>query len=505
MIFKSFFSRHDPREGTSLQVSARTNDMTPDIPDIPDDLISQLSEFINSQMGLHFPQNRWKDLRRSMADVVQELLKDHEEKDPVSCIHRLLSKPLTKKQGDLLAKHLTIGETYFFRDKNFFNALEGHVFPRLIASRHHSRNIRMWSAGCCTGEEPYSLAILIDRMIPAWQEWNITLLATDINAGFLQKAEQGIYTRWSFRNTSDQMINAYFKQMDEGRFEFSPALKNMVSFSQINLVGRGYPSSINNTHAMDIILCRNVLMYFEPDVRMQIIGRFVNSLTPGGWLVFSPSESPCFHHSELQPVLLSGATLYRKPESGNRKYETGNLLPDVFCRGSQKTLSPTSPIGEPVPDIFYRGSPNTQLAPRDPSESNLDLYHKALKLANMGKLDEAERCLRQAIDHEKLHPEYHYLLATICQEQGRLKESAKSFRHTLFLDPDFVLAHFHLGNLTLQEGKRDMSEKHLKNARSLLLPMAPEDILPHSEGMTAGQLLEVVQSMVRRGGVRLGA
>jgi len=185
--------------------------------DIPDHLIARLSKFINSKMGLHFPQSRWNDLKRSMVGVAQDM-----GGDPEACVQRLLSSPLAKKEIDILAKHLTIGETYFFRDKNLFHTLEQHVFRKLIDSRRiGERKIRIWSAGCCTGEEPYSLAILIDQMIPAWQEWDIMLMGTDINTDFLQKAKKGVYTSWSFRDVPEEIMKNILKKQVKSSLKFA--------------------------------------------------------------------------------------------------------------------------------------------------------------------------------------------------------------------------------------------------------------------------------------------
>ena len=119
----------------------------------------------------------------------------------------------------------------------------------------------------------------------------------------------------------------------------------------------------------------------------------------------------------------------------------------------------------------------------------------AKSLANLGKLDEAKKWSEKAANTEKLNPGHHYLLATIFQEQGRLPESIKSLKHALYLDPGFVLAYFALGNLTRQRGNVDESRKHYRNVLSLLLSMDHEEILPYSEGMTAGKLMETVKSM----------
>ncbi|MDM8548652.1 tetratricopeptide repeat protein [Desulfobacterales bacterium HSG2] len=171
-----------------------------------------------------------------------------------------------------------------------------------------------------------------------------------------------------------------------------------------------------------------------------------------------------------------------KLETRNSKLETRNLK-----LGTRNSISST--------DNGQRTTDNGQRTTRT-TDNRQHLYQKAFTLAGLGRLDEAERWCKQAINTEKLHPGYHYLLATIYLEQGRMPASARSFRHALFLDPDFVLAHFSLGNLKQREGKHDESAKHLRNALSLLLSLDTEDILPYSEGLTAGRLLEVVRSML---------
>ena len=220
----------------------------------------RISEFISANMGLDFPKDRWPDLERGIKSVSR----DFNYKNPESCIQWILSSPLTKSLIEIIASHLTIGETYFFRNQNIFNALEKQILPELIHSRRKTgRHLRFWSAACASGEEPYSLAILLSKMIPDLKDWNITILATDINPLFLKKASKGVYTKWSFRSTPAWAMCGYFKKIQEGHYQINPRLKKMVRFSYLNLMDDCYPSMTNNTNAMDVIFCRNVLMYLD--------------------------------------------------------------------------------------------------------------------------------------------------------------------------------------------------------------------------------------------------
>lgn len=464
--------------------------------DIPEHLIFRLSEFINSKTGLYYPEDRWRELKRGIAAAARDLAKEYNMSyDPIMCIHRLLSSAMTQNQLDILVKHLTIGETYFFRDRNLFKILEKNILSELIDSRRRTRkNLSLWSAGCCTGEEPYSLAILIDQIMPLRQGWNLTILGTDINSIFLQKAEKGIYTSWSFRDAPEWLVEKYFERKGDNSFEISPCLKDMVCFRQLNLAQGIYPQM------MDVILCRNVIMYFAPELRAQVIRRLSQSLSDGGWLIFSPGDIPYVRDADLRLVRFPEALLYRKDlrlKSVNSQLKTGNR---------QLSVSIQSPQSAGKAQVRVTKTKKYENTKEQLSNGNLQssifnlqsqsLYKKALKSANMGRLDEAEHLCKKAVDNEKLHPGLHYLLAVIYQEQGRLKESVRTLKDALYLDPKFVLAHFALGNLMQQEGRPDESEKHLRNALSLLFSMNPKEILPHSEGLTAGRLTEVVQSML---------
>ncbi|MCL5668881.1 MAG: chemotaxis protein CheR, partial [Gammaproteobacteria bacterium] len=219
-------------------------------PALPHPLLSRLSELLEAQIGLHFPGERWRDLERGIAAAARELGFPEVE----ACARRLLSAPLTHRQIEILASHLTVGETSFFRDRKSFEALEQYVLPPLIRSRRDSeRRLRIWSAGCSTGEEPYSIAMVLDRLLPDHEQWNITILATDINPQSLRKAVEGAYGEWSFRDTPDWIRERYFKKARPGRFEIHPRIRKMVTFSYLNLADDVYPSLSTNTNAMDVI------------------------------------------------------------------------------------------------------------------------------------------------------------------------------------------------------------------------------------------------------------
>ncbi|MCL5288077.1 MAG: chemotaxis protein CheR [Acidobacteria bacterium] len=488
-----------------------------------DALFLRFSELLAEQTGLHFQSERWPELGRAVGFAAREFGFGEIE----SCLQWLVSAPLEKRQIEILASYLTVGETYFFREQKTFDVLEEQVLPELIRSRRErDRRLRVWSAGCCTGEEPYSVAILLHRMIPDLRDWNINILATDINPRFLQKATEGIYSEWSFRGTSPGLKERYFKNVRNGRFEILPHLKNLVSFSYLNLAEDAYPSLLNQTNAMDIIFCRNVLMYFHPDCARRAVGNLHRSLADGGWLIVSPSEVSHILFSDFSTVSFPGTTLYRKngEESGSAE-----VFPATLTEEPMGVLEPLGPCNvesgwenEPVPSLPSAATEGPWIPePQpDPYQEGLALYERGLyekaaakievvlsgdskdaiamtllarAYANQGKLGEALEWCEKGIAADKLNPASHYLRATILQECGQAEGAVLSLKRALYLDPTFVLAHFALGNLAQRLGKRGEAKQHFENALVLLSRAQPEEILPESEGITANRLTEVIR------------
>ncbi len=170
---------------------------------------SSLSRFIAHTFGLHFPPERWRDLARAIHGAASEF--GYEDED--AFIQWLLSAVLSKEEIATLACHLTVGETYFFREKKTFEILENHVLPPLIEQgRRRGKRLRIWSAGCSSGEEPYSIAVLLSKMLPDAADWQITILATDINGQALKRGGKGIYGKWSFRGTPSWVKERYFSR-----------------------------------------------------------------------------------------------------------------------------------------------------------------------------------------------------------------------------------------------------------------------------------------------------
>lgn len=475
------------------------------LPALSSPLLSRLSEWVATQTGLHFPPERWGDLERGIAAAAP----DFNFPDGESCARWLLSAPLTRHMNKVLASHLSVGETYFFREKRSLEILGEQVLVQLLQSRRQNeQRLRIWSAGCSTGEEAYTLAILLDRLMPDLKEWNITILATDFNPEFLRKAAQGVYGEWSFRDAPGWLRERYFTKSGDGRFEIHPRIRKMVTFSYLNFVDDVYPSLSNNTSAMDVIFCRNVLMYFTAQRAKQVVGNFYRALVDGGWLIVSPTEASNGLLSPFTPVEFPGAVLYRKTaDAGLRPLVGGQPQPLWFEEVEvARPMLPAEPMQVPPAALSMPPAPALMAAP--PSHAQADQlpapqaaereapFSLARSCANQGRLSEALTWCEQAIAADKLNPAHQYLRATILQEQGRHDIAIQSLMRALYLDPDFVLAHFSLGNLHQAQGRYRQAQRYFANVLALLRKHPPDEILPQADGLTAGRLAEIVTSLL---------
>src|SRR6266404_942143 len=317
------------------------------MPNLPDQLLSRFSELVASETGLHFPRERWPDLERGVRSVACDV----GAADGEAWLHQIFSKPLARAEIEILASALTVGETYFFREKRSFEILSERVLPPLIAARQaNGRQLRIWSAGCCTGEEPFSIAIWLDRLLTEPSQWHITILGTDINPRFLQKAAVGIFSDWSFRDAPPWLKQCYFKPIGHHRYEILPRIKQMVTFAYLNLAEDVYPSLSNNTNGMDLIFCRNVLMYFSPERARSVIKRFHRALVDCGCLFVSAIEASAELFSQFRPEHSGDAMLYRKDERASQESAT------TVRHETRDACSPAGPPsfplkGQPVSNV----------------------------------------------------------------------------------------------------------------------------------------------------------
>ena len=489
---------------------------------VPDSLLPRLSEFIAEQTGLHFPPERRPDLQRGLTAAAAEF----GFADSVACADWLLSTPLTRPQLHTLASHLTVGETYFFRERKTFDALTNHILPELIRRRRgREQRLRLWSTACSTGEEPYSLAILVQQLLPDWRDWRVTILATDINANSLRKAAAGVYGEWSFRESSPEFKERYFARTPDGRFAVAPAIRNRVSFAHLNLAQDCFPALATDTNAMDVIFCRNVLIYFTPSHARKLVENLHHALLDEAWLAVGPSECSQALFSRFVAVNFPGCILYRK--SNIKEARPSSLVPvpivivaDAYAAENHRAaLADTSADVAAAPDpraaaesLYGQGRyaetadtllasfakeaaqtapPSSQTVQGPPTFSLL-----ARALANQGQLASALVWSERWIAADKIDAAARYLHAMILQEMGDREAARRALHRAVYLRPDFALAHFALGNLARAELSSTEANRHYANALHLLRGCPPHELLPESDGMTAGRLAEIIATVL---------
>jgi len=488
----------------------------------PDPVLSRISDRIAQTMGLHFPPERWSDLQRGLARAAVEL----GFADEAACAQWLVSATPTKAQWQVIAGELTIGETYFFRDRMTFDVVANRVLPELVQQRRNTeRRLRLWSAACCTGEEAYSLAILLSQVIPDIKDWHVTILATDINERFLRKAAAGVYSEWSFRDTPPEFKARYFERTPDGRYAILPEIKQRVTFAQMNLVEDVFPSLTTDTNAMDIVFCRNVLMYFTHPQLRKVIGNLRRSLLEGGWLAVSPSEVSQQWFASFKTESFPGVFLYRKggglepsvPAWTPPAFEpppyfaprpavevplpsTPPEPPPAVPAASSVELEPPPPRAEVAARLYEEGyfaeAADTLLYAQPPPSGALEFSLLARALANQGQLSEARAWCDRWLAADKLDASAHYLRAVILQELGEHDAAGQALQRAVYLRPEQVLAHFALGNLARSTGSSTEAGRHFRNALRLLKSQPPDEPLPESDGLTAGRLTEIITSLV---------
>ena len=522
---------------------------------MPQTQLIELRKYLLSNLGLNFSESQDKELFRK----IEIAAKEHGYSNTYDFINWIINNDLSPAQIEKLASFLTIGETYFFRETKALDYLEQDYLPKLIYKRRNKdKRLRIWCAGCASGDEPYTVAIILRRIIPDIKKWNITILATDINATFLEKARKGIYTKWSFRGVPDSFKKDHFIEHEDGMFKINKVIKDMVTFTYHNLAKDTYPSLINNTNAMDVILCRNVLIYFSKEGIIEVSSNFYKCLRKGGVMLLSPVESSNLISGRFNRFQHEGITVYNKGIQRAKKkseivYDWESLkLPTTV--NMQETRSKMQENGIPEKTFSEKQFPLTlqdenvitkskifntipesptplaKTTKPTPKTTEVSEYKKAYAFfkagkfedaeailsdvlnynknniqqnilllarikANLGKLDDAKQLCKKAINIDKLNPVAHYLLATIYGEKTQDVEAIQSLKKALFLNPDFTLAYFLLGRYSIMSGKKAQGKKYFNNALITLSKLNADDELAESDGLTVGRLIEIIERM----------
>ncbi|MDT7041882.1 protein-glutamate O-methyltransferase CheR [Candidatus Nitronereus thalassa] len=263
-----------------------------------------LREFIYQKSGLEFPDSKKYLLEsRLQSRLLAVHCQNFEE------YYKFLRfDPQREKEIVELFNCVTTNETFFFRDKAQLDCFQQVIVPQVTTARDKVRKLRIWSAGCSSGEEPYTLAMIIMEEFPALANWDVQIVATDLSEKILEAARLGVYGPYSVRNITPPLLQKYFTFSD-GVYTVGPALRKFVTFSSLNLFDSLRMRSFRD---IDVIFCRNVLIYFDQEARRKIITNFYDSLQASGVLMIGFSESLSGVNRLFHPIPWNKTVMYRK-------------------------------------------------------------------------------------------------------------------------------------------------------------------------------------------------
>jgi chemotaxis protein methyltransferase CheR len=457
----------------------------------PATLLKQASALIEERTGIA--------IHGQFYPALDELLAALSREDAVTYLQRLRDSRETDSAWQKLIETLTIGETYFLREEAHFQLLQNRVLPELIKQRRKqgSLHLNLWSVGCASGEEPYSLAITLHEILPDIEQWTIRLVGTDLNAAALHMARRGVYRKWAFRHTDLDFQVQYFDPTSDG-LQIKPHIRELVSFRHANLFN-GPPMP-----QFDIILSRNVLLYFSSAHARRAETLFYDALIPGGWLFMGQAEG--IHHQRERWIahMVSGGMVYQKsPLMLNTAHST-------------TPRQPHSPAGthsvrtKPQNRLSYNAALRAlQREDFDEAEQRLSGFlaekpdHAPAHLlrayiqASRRRLSEAHATVDTALRLNPLLADAHYLRALLLIEEGKTAEARKALRATLYSQRNHPLASFMLGNICAQIGELVRANRYWENTRCAIIDLAADSPVSDISDITAGQLNALVNEQLR--------
>jgi chemotaxis protein methyltransferase CheR len=409
---------------------------------------------------------------------------------------------------DDLISELTVGETYFFREPAHFRFLRERILPEWHERRARGDTLRAWSAGCASGEEAFSLAIMFEQEGLAD---HVRLVASDISQSALAKARRAEYGPWSLRGEGADAAGPYLTGSGKG-FRLDARVRDRVAFSHLNLALDVYPSLASGIWGMDLIFCRNVLIYFDRETIHQVAGRLFQSLAEGGWLVTASSDPPLWEDAPFQVVAREEGLFYQRPGGTAATSRTGleceastwrqdeapaepesgkdaSVLAEVGSAGASP--SRVSASLEEARAALARGDYRcvvelTRSLPDDPTAAAL-LVRALANLDIAAAVHASADCARRL----PLAAELHFLHAVLLLDTGRAAEAAPVMRRALYLDRTLAAAHLTLGSILCRLGDSAGARRAYRNARDLCAARPAEEVIPLADGERAGRLAAI--------------
>lgn len=375
---------------------------------------------------------------------------------------------------------ITIGETYFFRYAEQFEQLRRQILPALIEARAERKALRIWSVGCSNGAEPYTVAIVLREVLGTDADaWSLSITGGDISEAALAKAQAGVYGPWALRALSEAMVERYFDRTGLRTWRLKRPYRSMVRFERENVLDLLSPAPPLHWSNFDVILCRNVLIYFAPDVALRLVAALEERLAPDGRLILGHAEAGLT--APLPEIPLTSefrSTL--DPAGSAAAASVAAVLP----------VTPTTALDWPTWPPALAGT-SAQAAGE---AGDLALLRR---LADEGDYRSAREVCERMIARPDVPPTAFYLKAILCLVEDDTPGAETALKQAIYLDRNFVLAHHRLGVLGIGGGRIDAGRRSLRTALRLAARMNPGLELEGGDGITAGEFMELAGAQLR--------
>jgi chemotaxis protein methyltransferase CheR len=435
-----------------------------------------------------------------------------------------------------LARHLTVGETYFFRNPEQLSAFAEVALPERMASRATPGKVRILSAGCASGEEAYSLALIASEQVVRLDE-EIAITAVDVNPAALERAAAGRYSAWSLRETPADVRHRWFQPAGR-EYVVHTAARSVIRFEERNLVDEG--SDLWHPGRYDVIFCRNVLMYFTTERARSVVARIGRALVPDGYLFLGHAESLrdvsqdfslCQSHNTFyyrrnndtdRPATAgfasasaSDSARVARPQGGSdvgwiesveRSSERIRELSERSETANDVRAVAVATPGPQAMDLLARERFAEALAllertPQEAGDADVQLL-RAVLLTHSGQFEAAETVCSELRERGAGSAAgAHYLLALCRERAGDLEAAATNDQMAMYLDPDFAMPRLHLGLLARRAGDMRAAQRELEQALVLLAREDASRILLFGGGFTREALTRLCQAELRAAGV----
>lgn len=453
-----------------------------------------VARFLGARTGLAVGQSRRDE---TMAGIQRAMARAR-----VSDASRYLEL-LVKGEAALddLISEVTVGETYFFREPAQFEAVRSEIVPDLLQLREPGHVLRVWSAGCASGEEAYSLAILFDR---AGLGGRARILGTDISRAALARARAAVYGSWSLRGVDATITSRFFRQAGD-RWRLDEAIRSRVDFEYLNLALDAYPSSAAGIWGMDLVVCRNVLIYLDREAIARVARGLHAALADGGWLITGPSDPPLGEAAPFETVVTPSGVFYR------RAGDHGRVV--LFSRGGPSTWAPAAAAAVAAPKVEPARSPQVASAPgRDrlavaraafeagdydqvlaltdePGQEAAAVAFRLRAIANRTGSREAAQAAAVEVERHPLSTELHFLNAVLLVDLGRDRDAERAVKRVIYLDRSSAVAHQLLGSILRRLGDSGGARRAYRNARELAAARPADESLALGDGERAARLV----------------